>query len=311
MQPALVVMAAGVGSRFGGLKQIEPVGPSGEIILDYSVFDAIRAGFGRVVFVIRKAMADDFKAVVDAHIPARVAVEYVFQELEDLPAGFAVPANRTKPWGTGHAVLRCSAVVKEPFAVINADDFYGRESYAIAARALERLSPQDTSFLMIGFRLANTLSEHGHVTRAICETDSDNMLVAAAERMKIEKKLDGGARFEDEPGGWVNLEGNEVVSMNMFGFTPAFFGLLEEMFPAFLRDAADKPGSEFLLPTIVHELIRGRDATMRVLETPEKWFGVTYREDASSVARGIRELVDKGVYPSPLWGGQADGAGNP
>lgn len=300
MKPALVIMAAGIGSRYGGLKQIEPVGPSGEIMLDYSVFDARRAGFGKVVFVIRRDIEKDFRAAIGRHMERRVPVEYAFQELSDLPEGFSVPAERTKPWGTGHAIMRCSSIVKEPFAVINADDFYGKESYSMLCSALSGLSNSDNSFFMVGFRLANTLSDHGYVSRGICETGPRDMLISVTERLKIEK-TGCGIRFEDETGKWISAGGDEIASMNMFGFTPAIFGHLEKMFPVFLKSAMSKPKAEFLLPTIVHELIREKRITMKVLKTPERWYGITYKQDTPLVVAGIRNLVDSGLYPRALW----------
>lgn len=300
MKPTLVVMAAGVGSRYGGLKQIDPVGPSGEIMLDYSVFDAIRAGFGKVVFIIRHDIEKDFKDAIGAHFINRIPVAYVYQELTDLPAGHAAPAGRTKPWGTGHAIMRCKDVVKEPFAVINADDFYGAKSYETIARYLEKLSPSDTSYAMVGFQLTNTLSDHGSVTRGICEVDRQHMLVSVAERFKIEK-TDSGARYENECGQWVPLKGHEIASMNMFGFTPTLFGFLDEKFPPFLKKAEGNLKAEFLMPAIADELIKAKRVTLRVLETPEKWFGVTYKEDKGFVTAGIRRLIETGVYPEKLW----------
>jgi len=300
MQPTLVVMAAGVGSRYGGLKQIEPVGPSGEIMLDYSVFDAIRAGFGKVAFIIRHDIEKDFKEAIGAHFDNRIPVEYVFQELADLPAAFAVPPDRTKPWGTGHAIMRCKTLVNEPFAVINADDFYGARSYEVIARYLQALSPHANTYAMVGFRLANTLSAHGSVTRGICDVDANHMLNSVVERFKIEKTVDG-ARYENEHSQWVALQGHEIASMNMFGFTPTMFGFLDEKFPVFLKKAAGHPKAEFLMPAIADELIRERKITMRVLETPEKWFGVTYKEDKPFVTAGIRRLIEAGVYPHKLW----------
>jgi UTP-glucose-1-phosphate uridylyltransferase len=300
MKPTLVVMAAGVGSRYGGLKQIEPVGPAGEIMLDYSVFDAIRAGFGRVVFIIRHDIEKDFKEAIGAHFEGRIRVDYVFQELTDLPAGFEMPPGRVKPWGTGHAVLRCATEVKEPFAVINADDFYGAKSYAVIARYLEKLAPTDTAYAMVGFQLVNTLSEHGSVTRGICDVDPHRMLNSVVERFKIEK-MEGGARYENEQGQWVRLAGHEIASMNMFGFTPTLFGFLNEKFPVFLKETAGQPKAEFLIPAIADELIRERKITMRLLATPEKWFGVTYKEDKPFVTAGIRQLIKSGVYPEKLW----------
>ena len=300
MKPTLVVMAAGVGSRSGGLKQIEPVGPSREIMLDYSVFDAIRAGFGKVVFVIRHDIEKDFKEAIGAHFVNRIPIAYVYQERTDLPAGFSVPSGRTKPWGTGHAVLGCKTAVKEPFAVINADDFYGAKSYEVIARYLQALPPQANTYAMVGFRLANTLSDHGSVTRGICEVDVHHMLNSVTERFKIEK-TEGGARYENEHGRWVALQGHEIASMNMFGFTPTLFGFLDEKFPAFLNKVAGHPEAEFMMPAIVDELIHERKITMRVLATPEKWFGITYKEDKPFVVSGIRRLIETGVYPEKLW----------
>lgn len=300
MKPTLVVMAAGVGSRYGGLKQIEPVGPSGEIMLDYSVFDAIRAGFGKVVFIIRHDIEKDFKEAIGAHFEGRIQVDYVFQELADLPAGHAVPPDRTKPWGTGHAIMRCKTLVKEPFAVINADDFYGAKSYDVIARYLQALSPHANTYAMVGFRLANTLSAHGSVTRGICEVDAHHILISVTERFKIEKTADG-ARYENEHSQWVALQGHEIASMNMFGFSPTLFGFLDEKFPVFLKKAAGHPKAEFLMPAIADELIHERKITMHVLETPEKWFGVTYKEDKPFVAAGIRRMIENGVYPKKLW----------
>lgn len=300
MKPTLVVMAAGVGSRYGGLKQIEPVGPAGEIMLDYSVFDAIRAGFGKVVFIIRHDIENDFKAAIGAHFEGNIQVDYAFQELANLPEGFAVPPDRTKPWGTGHAIMRCKTLVKEPFAVINADDFYGAESYEVIARYLQDLPTHANTYAMVGFQLVNTLSAHGSVTRGICDVDAHHMLKSVVERFKIEKTADG-ARYENERSQWVKLQGHEIASMNMFGFTPTLFGFLDEKFAVFLKNAAGKPKAEFLIPAIADELIHERKITMRVLETPEKWFGVTYKEDKPFVAAGIRQLIETGVYPKKLW----------
>jgi UTP-glucose-1-phosphate uridylyltransferase len=300
MKPTLVVMAAGLGSRCGGLKQIEPVGPSGEIMLDYSVFDAIRAGFGKVVFVIRHDIEKEFREAIGSHFVHRIPIAYAYQERTDLPEGFSVPSDRTKPWGTAHAVLCCKAEVQEPFAVINADDFYGAESYEVIARYLQALAPRANAYAMVGFRLANTLSDHGSVTRGICEVDAHQMLEGVAERFKIEKAA-GGARYENEHGQWVALQGHEIASMNMFGFTPTLFGFLAEKFPVFLKKAAGQPGAEFMMPAVIDELIHERKITMQVLTTPEKWFGITYREDKPFVAAGIRRLIEKGAYPEKLW----------
>lgn len=302
MQPTLVVMAAGVGSRFGGLKQIEPVGPAGEIMLDYSVFDAVRAGFGKVVFIIRHEIEKDFKAVIGANFKDKIEVAYVFQEKESfLPPGYTVPPERQKPWGTGHAILCCQGAVQEPFGVINADDFYGAASYQVLADYLKSQTIQSHNYALVGFALANTLSDHGHVTRGICEVDSDQMLKSVKERFKIEKTV-AGARFEDENGEWHDLQGNEIASMNMFGFTPTIFSELSRKFPAFLDSARCQPKAEFLMPAIADELIREKQADVRVLSTTEKWFGVTYKEDKPIVSAGIRQLVEQGIYPARLWG---------
>lgn len=300
MKPTLVVMAAGVGSRYGGLKQIDPVGPGGEIILDYSVYDAIRAGFDKVVFIIRRDIEKDFKAIIGSHFAQRVMVEYVFQELADLPAGFSVPADRKKPWGTGHAILCCKNAVQEPFGVINADDLYGAESYKILAGYLGRLAPASNALALVGFRISNTLSDHGHVTRGICEVTADRMLASVVERFKIEK-TPSGARYQDEKEQWVALRGGEIASMNMWGFTPVIFKYLEQKFPLFLKTALNNPKAEFLMPSIVDELIRERKITMKVLETPAKWLGITYKEDKPEVVRSVGELVKNKTYPSPLW----------
>lgn len=300
MKPTLVVMAAGVGSRYGGLKQIDPVGPCGEIILDYSVYDAIRAGFGKVVFIIRRDIEKDFKAIIGSHFARRVKAEYVYQELTDLPAGFSVPLGRSKPWGTGQAVLSCKNAVKEPFGVINADDLYGMESYKVLADYLSKLDPASNAYAMIGFRIANTLSDHGHVTRGICGVDANRMLLSVVERFKIEKTL-AGARYQDEKEQWVALKGDEIASMNMWGFTPAIFKYLEQKFPLFLKTAAGNPKAEFLMPSIADELIGERKITMKVLDTPAKWLGITYKEDKPEVERNIRELIGLNIYPAPLW----------
>jgi len=300
MKPTLVVMAAGVGSRYGGLKQIDPVGPNGEIILDYSVYDAIRAGFGKVVFIIRRDIEKDFKAVIGSHFAGRIDVEYVFQDLAALPAGFSVPEGRTKPWGTGQAVLSCKNAVKEPFGVINADDLYGAESYKILADYLSKLDPAGNAYAMVGFRIDRTLSDHGHVTRGMCEVDANHLLASVVERFKIEK-TPTGARYQDENGQWVGLKGDEIASMNMWGFTPTLFKDLDQKFPLFLKAAGGNLKAEFLMPSVADELIKARKISMKVLDTPAKWLGVTYKEDKPEVQKNIRNLVDRKIYPSPLW----------
>jgi hypothetical protein len=300
MKPTLVVMAAGVGSRYGGLKQIEPVGPAGEIILDYSVYDAIRAGFDKVVFIIRHDIEKDFKAIIGSHFAGRVKVEYVFQELADLPAGFSVPQGRSKPWGTGQAVLACKNAVHEPFGVINADDLYGAESYKILADYLSKLNPSSNTYALVGFRLANTLSDHGHVTRGICEVDANRTLLGVTERFKIEK-TQTGARYQDETEQWIGLKGNEIASMNMWGFAPTLFKFLEQKFPLFLKKAGSNLKAEFLMPSVADELIKECKITMTVLDTPAKWLGITYKEDKPEVQKNVAGFISRKVYPSPLW----------
>jgi hypothetical protein len=296
----LVVLAAGMGSRYGGLKQIEAVGPNGAIVIEYSVYDALRAGFDRVVCVIRRDIEADFRALVSARFEKHIPVDYVFQDMADLPAGFSVPADRKKPWGTGHAVLACRTVVKEPFAVINADDFYGRRSYASLGSFLKGVSPDSGHYSMVGFTLRNTLSEHGHVARGVCDVDSRGLMTRVVERTHLEK-TGMGARFSDGQGGWIPLTGDEVVSMNMWGLTPSLFGHLQREFPLFLKIQAGNPKSEFFLPTVVDGLVGSGMASVKVLSTPEHWFGVTYPRDKAVVVEGIRNLVAKGIYPEKLW----------
>lgn len=301
MKPSLVVMAAGIGSRYGGLKQIEPVGPSGEIIIDYSVFDAVQAGFGKVVFIIRRDIEKDFKSAVGSHFEGRVPVEYAFQEIDKLPSGFSAPAGRVKPWGTGHAILCSRDLVREPFAVINADDFYGRSAYVIIHDYLAKLSPDATDYAMVGYAIRNTLSPHGSVTRGLCSANSEGMLKNVVELFKVER-ADTGARFQDAAGAWQQLTGNETASMNLFGFTPAIFSQLEDAFPEFLQTVGKTdPKAEFLLPALVDKFINAGLCRMKILSTDEKWFGVTYKEDKPEVASNIQRLVESGVYPKKLW----------
>lgn len=301
MGMTLVVLAAGIGSRYGGLKQIEAVGPSGAIVIEYSVYDAIRAGFDRVVCVIRRDIERDFRSLISARFEKHIPVEYVFQDMDDLPPGFSVPADRKKPWGTGHAVLACRNVVKTPFAVINADDFYGRKSYDVLASFLKGVKAGSGDYSMVGFTLKNTLSEHGHVARGVCEVDGKGHLARVVERTNIEQTATG-ARYADGAGGWTALSGGEVVSMNMWGLTPSLFGHLQSEFPVFLSRSAANPKAEFFLPTVVDALVNSGKASVKVLSTPEHWFGVTYPQDKAVVVDGISHLVKQGVYPAKLWG---------
>jgi hypothetical protein len=299
----LVVMAAGIGSRYGGLKQIDPVGPSGEIVIDYSVYDAIRAGFDKVVFIIRKDIEQAFREKVGQTIEQRIDTEYVFQELDKIPEGFKVPENRTKPWGTSHAVLCAAEAVPGPMAVINADDFYGAESFQILGDYLRSAkdTPDVYDWSMVGFVLRNTLSEHGHVARGVCTVDQAGHLQNITERTKIQPFDDGIKYTEDDGQTWHELDGGRIVSMNLWGFTPSLFTELRQRFPEFLRDNMDNPKSEFLLPFVVDDLIQLGRARVKVLPTDSRWLGVTYQDDKPRVKQAIRDLVDQGAYPENLW----------
>ncbi|MGE4489753.1 MAG: NDP-sugar synthase [Kiritimatiellales bacterium] len=295
MKPTLVIMAAGMGSRYGGLKQIDPVGPSGEIVLDYSVYDAIRAGFGKVVFIIRPDIEKAFREVIGKKFDGRIDVEMVFQTLEKIPAGFPIPGNRTKPWGTGQAVLMAKPVVTEPFAVINADDFYGRESFEVLAKQLMAMDVDSTDCCMVGFYIKNTLSPHGGVARGACEVENGH-LVSVTERFNIARGTDGVIRFD---GG--EMRDNDMVSMNTWGFTPRLFQSLETGFVRFLERAGNELKSEYLLPELIDGMIRNGETSVTVLPTNEKWMGVTYAEDKPQVMAGIREKIAAGIYPENLW----------
>lgn len=295
--PTLVVLAAGMGSRYGGLKQIDPVGPSGETIMDYSIFDALRAGFGKVVFIIRKDIEAPFHEVIGSRFEKRVPVEYAFQELDDLPAGFSVPEGRSKPWGTTHAVLSTRDIVHEPFAVINADDFYGQESYKKLA---EHLTSGSADYGLVGFILRNTLSEFGSVARGVCDVDAGGYLRGVVEMTKVEPTADG-AKNTDAEGKVTPLTGNENVSMNMWAFTPQVMEQLRGYFDGFLAEHGKELKSESYLPTAVNALVQAGQARVRVLTSPSAWFGVTYREDRPRVVDSIRKLIDAGDYPESLW----------
>ena len=301
----LVVMAAGIGSRFGGgIKQLEPVGPSGEIIMDYSVHDAMEAGFDKVVFIIRKDLEKDFREIIGNRMEKLIETAYAFQEIDHLPEGFTKPEGRTKPWGTGQAILCCKELVSEPFAVINADDYYGKEAFVkvhdYLAGAGKQKDPME--FCMAGFRLGNTLSEHGGVTRGICSVDENQHLTKVTETKNIVRTTDGAA-VEEADKTLTPLDPSCPVSMNMWGFTPELFPVLEKGFSDFLEhlNPVDEMKGEYLIPTIVDRLIQQRRANVMVLESRDKWFGVTYKEDKPTVIRSFKKLIDAGVYKEKLF----------
>ncbi|MBR4337665.1 MAG: nucleotidyltransferase [Bacteroidaceae bacterium] len=301
MKPTLFVLAAGMGSRYGGLKQLDGLGPSGETIMDYSIYDAIRAGFGKIVFVIRKDFEQDFRDKVLSKYEGHIPTELVFQALTDLPAGFTCPEERVKPWGTNHAVLMGKDVINEPFCVINADDFYGRDAFAVMGRYLAALPEgSKNDYSMVGFRVANTLSENGTVARGICSTDADENLTTVVERTEI-MRVDGPVCYKDEEGKWVAVPDTTPVSMNMWGFTPDYFKYSEEMFVDFLKQNIGKPKAEFFIPLVVNNLITSGRARVKVLDTTAVWFGVTYAADRQDTVDKIKALVDAGEYPAKLF----------
>ncbi len=300
MKPTLFVLAAGMGSRYGGLKQLDGLGPNGETIMDYSIYDALRGGFGKVVFVIRESFEEDFRRIIVSKYENKIPVEVVFQELDKLPEGFTLNPERTKPWGTNHAVLMGKDVIKEPFAVINADDFYGRDSFKVLADYLTELSSATNKYCMVGYRVGNTLSEGGTVARGVCETDGQNMLTGVVERTEVERR-GGEVQYKDEKGEWVTIADNTPVSMNMWGFTPDYFKYSEDFFTSFLKENADNIKAEYFIPLMVNKLIVDGQAEVKVLDTTSKWFGVTYASDRQSVVDKLQALVDAGEYPTPLW----------
>ncbi|HOK61534.1 MAG: sugar phosphate nucleotidyltransferase [Tenuifilum sp.] len=300
MKPTLVILAAGMGSRYGGLKQVDALGPNGETIIDYSVYDAIRAGFGKVVFVIRKSIEKDFLEVFGNRFDSDVRVEIAFQELDMLPQGFKVPDGREKPWGTAHAVWVTRHLINEPFAVINADDFYGFDTFRVLAQELSKPNLEKGSYFMVGYKLGNTLSEQGAVSRGVCSTDKNGYLLDVVERTHIER-VEGEVKYKDENGNFVKVDEGVPVSMNFWGFTTDFFGYTEKLMTDFFSNQIGNVKAEFYIPTVVNRAIKEGIARCKVLETKAEWFGVTYPGDRPMVVNRLKELTEKGVYPSPLW----------
>ncbi|MDQ7736828.1 nucleotidyltransferase [Prevotella corporis] len=303
MKPTLLLLAAGMGSRYGGLKQLDGLGPHGETIMDYSIYDAIQAGFGKIVFVIRKDFEEQFREKVLSKYEGHIPAELVFQGIDALPEGFTVPEGREKPWGTNHAVLMAKGVINEPFCVINCDDFYNRDCFKVIGKYLADLPEgAKNDYAMVGFRVGNTLSENGTVSRGVCSTNKEGNLTTVVERTKIERR-DGKVQYLDDNGSWVTVDDNTPVSMNVWGFTPDYLDYSEEYFKEFLSDPRNMENkkSEYFIPMMVNKLITDGTATVKVLDTTSTWFGVTYPEDREGVVERIKRLVDEGVYPSKLF----------
>ncbi len=303
MKPTLLLLAAGMGSRYGGLKQLDGLGPNGETIMDYSIYDAIQAGFGKIVFVIRKDFEQDFREKVLSKYEGHIPAEIVFQSLDKLPEGFSVPENRVKPWGTNHAVMMAADAINEPFCVINCDDFYNRDAFMVIGKFLSELPEGSTNqYAMVGFRVGNTLSENGTVARGICSKDDEGNLTTVVERTEI-MRVEGPVCYKDENGNWVAVDDNTPVSMNMWGFTPDYFNYSEEYFKEFLSNPNNMANlkAEFFIPLMVNKLINENTASVKVLDTTSKWFGVTYAADREGVVARIQQLIDEGVYPAKLF----------
>ena len=304
-KPVLVVMAAGMGSRYGGLKQIDPVDKEGHIIMDFSIFDAVKAGFEKVVFIIKKENEQDFRAAIGDRLSEKIKVSYVFQELTNLPEGYVVPEGRVKPWGTGHAIMSCMGEIDGPFVVINADDFYGSHAFQVAYDYLTTHQDEEGiyRYMMVGYRLENTLTDNGHVARGVCEMDAQGYLADIHERTHIEKRGNGAAYTEDEGKTWIPISGDATVSMNMWGFSESILEELQSRFSAFLEENLKKNPlkCEYFLPFVVDELLKEGRATVAVEKSQDKWFGVTYKEDKPMVMAAIQNLKDQGVYLAHLW----------
>ena len=300
MKPTLFVLAAGMGSRYGGLKQLDPLGPNGETIMDYSIYDALQAGFGKVVFVIRKDFEQDFREKILSKYEGHIPVEVVFQATDKLPEGYTCPPDRTKPWGTNHAVLMGKEAINEPFAVINADDFYGRDAFQVIAKELSRPRDRKGDYCMVGFRVGNTMTENGSVARGVCQT-KDSLLTSVVERTAISYDDEGNIVFTDENGQQQTLDPSTPVSMNLWGFTPDYFDYSEREFRKFLDKDLDTPKAEFFIPLCIDTLINSGEATVKVLDTDSRWFGVTYAADRPGVVEKFAELHKNGTYPEKLF----------
>lgn len=301
MKPTLLVLAAGIGSRYGSLKQIDPIGPSGETIIDYSIYDAIKAGFGKVVFIIRREIEEDFKEVFVKKFENIIPVEYVFQEISKVPKGLTIPEGRVKPWGTGHAVMMAANVIHEPFSVINADDYYGADAFVKMVAFLISLDEsRGNDYAMVGYELQNTMSEHGAVSRGVCQLNKDSYLQEVTECTNIQFK-NGNIAFRDKDESWGFLAGEAIVSMNFWGFTPSFFEHLSIAFTDFIQLNYYQPKAEFYIPTVVDNLIKSGIAQVKVLKSTDQWFGVTYKEDKPIVIQKINQLIKNGIYPDYLW----------
>lgn len=300
-KPTLLILAAGLGSRYGGIKQMDKIGPSGESIIDYSIYDAIRAGFKKVVFVLNRRIISDFKEVYEPKLKGRIESVYVLQETEKLPAGFVCPKDRIKPWGTAHAILAAKDVINKAFAVINADDFYGANAYKTVVEYFNNISSKSTDYCMVGYQLGNTITEHGSVSRGVCKINAENFLSHIDERTKIQK-INKEIGFYQNETEWEILDEKTPVSMNFWGFTPGFFDFLEKGFVKFLSKNINIDKSEYFIPTEVSNLININCARVKVLESDAKWFGVTYKEDKEFVIESIKLLIDQHIYPNNLWG---------
>ncbi|PCI32396.1 MAG: nucleotide-diphospho-sugar transferase [Flavobacteriaceae bacterium] len=298
-KPTLVILAAGIGSRYGGLKQLDTFTPEGDTILDFSIYDAVQAGFGKVVFIIRKSIEAEFTAVFNKKLAGKIEVAYVFQELENIPARFK-ENNRERPWGTGHAVLMAKEVVKENFTVINADDFYGKEAFEVMAKSLIAMDPSSDNYNMMGYRLKNTISENGFVSRGECQVNDTGFLTGVVERTHIEK-IEESLQYKNDAGVFTPISDEAVVSMNFWGFTPNYFKVSETMFEEFLEENSQEMKAEFFIPLVVNAVIENSSGSVEVLKSDAKWFGVTYKEDKEIVTAAIQELKQNGVYPTHLW----------